>query len=191
MDAYFDGDTARARRWAARLGGARPESRDADLRTLLRAVDEAEAGRYQAAIATSEPLLAVQAVAVQLEGSASADASLGDPFARAALHLKRGEWFRAIADIDSAEREWLWYEAEDIAGFPAASLPQAGEIDWALGTLGRYQRGIAALGGGELEAACRHLSRVAALWSDADPGIAALGREAREGAGKACGAGDA
>ena len=83
--------------------------------------------------------------------------------------MKRGEWFERLGQLDEAEREWLWYEAVDIDGLPSVELPQAGEIDWALGTFGRYMRGMTAFESDDLDGACRHLSRVVAFWTGSDP----------------------
>ena len=112
---------------------------------------------------------------------------LSDAFLRAALHLKRGEWYEALGDTVAAEREWLWYEAVDIDGLPTIGLPLPGEIDWALGNYGRYLRGRSELQRSEFDASCRHLGRAAEVWSEADPEFAELLQEARRGAAIACG----
>jgi hypothetical protein len=114
-------------------------------------------------------LLALQAVTRQLEGGVEPPGTLGDNFARALLHLKRGEWYTRLGDGAAADGEWRWYEAVDINGFPVTEPAQAGEVDWALGTFARYLRGKTAFERGEFTAACAHLTRVAELWSDAAP----------------------
>jgi len=180
MDAYATGDLAMARRWASRTVG------DPPLVTFLGSMREASQGLYDEALASSDTLLALQAVAKPLQGAPSLLAPLDDPFARAALHLKRGDWYAALGDSLAAEREWGWYEAVDIDGLPSIELPQPGEIDWALGNYGRYLRGMVAFRSGDLEAACRHLGRIAELWSESDPEFAVYLSEARSAAERAC-----
>jgi tetratricopeptide (TPR) repeat protein len=184
MNAYAT-EPGAASRWAERAADHPP------LATFLRAMEAASGGRYDEALATSEPLLALQAVAIPLEGTSRPPETLGyAPFARAALHLKRGEWYAALGDSVSAEREWAWYEAVDIDGLPSVELPQPGEIDWALGSYGRYLRGRVALRSGDLESACRHLGRVAELWSRSDPEFGEYLRESRAGVRRACDSGE-
>lgn len=180
MDAFAAGDLAGARSWADRAAGQPP------LATFLQAMEEATQERFTEALKTSDTLLAMQTVAMPLQGTPKLG-TLDDPFARAALHLKRGEWLAARGDSLAAEREWLWYEAVDIDGLPSVELPQPGEVDWALGNYGRYLRGKVALQDGDLEAACRHLGRIAELWSGSDPAFDGYLREARDGAERACG----
>ena len=73
----------------------------------------------------------------------------------------------------------------DIAGFPGQEPAQAGEIDWAFATYGRYLRGMAAIRAGEDELACAHLGRVVELWSEADAAFTRL-RAAAQVARRAC-----
>jgi hypothetical protein len=187
MDAYASSDTSAARRWTRhvrRAGGAVEATRFAE---FLQAMEEAQRGRFRAALEASQPLLAVQACTAPLRGGASEARGLGDPFARAALHLKRGEWYAELGESEAAEREWLWYEAVDISGFPGIELPQAGEIDWALGNYGRYLRGMSELRRGEHDAACRHLGRFVELWAAGPGAVGALVGEARAAMEELCG----
>jgi tetratricopeptide (TPR) repeat protein len=184
MDAYAADDPASARRWAS------VAAEDAALTLLLRAMEEASGERYDDALAVSQPLLAIQGTAISLSGTPTPSPPLSDAFLRAALHLKRGEWYEALGDTVSAEREWLWYEAVDVDGLPTVELPLPGEIDWSLGNYGRYLRGRSNLQRGEFDAACRHLGRAAEVWSGADPELAELLQEARRGAAIACGQGE-
>ena len=131
--------------------------------TALRQADEA---RLRDALTTSAALLDVQAVAVPLRGSSPGQPPLSDPFARAVLHIRRGEWLAGLGDWDAAEREWLWYEAADIRGLPGADPLQPGEFDWALGTYGRFLRGLNDIERGERPSACTRLRRVEELWSN-------------------------
>jgi|GEM_PF-709128 hypothetical protein len=187
MDAYARGDTSAAWRWTQyvrRAVGAVGAGRLAD---FLQAMQEAQRGRYRAALDLSRPLFAFQARTVQLHGAASAGEGLGDPFARAALHLKRAGWHAELGEWEAAEREWLWYEAVDLPGFPGIGLSQEGEIDWALGNYGRYRRGESELRRGEHEAACSHLGRFVELWSEGEPGFRALAEEAKNEMEQVCG----
>jgi len=169
LDAYAVGETSRARRWSDSLAAAPPESGAEPLGELLRAVELAEQGRLEAAIERSERLLAAQTPTVLLQGARSPEHVLSDPFARALLHIKRGQWFLTQGDEEAAEREYLWYEAVDVLGLPHLELPQAGEIDWALGNWGRFLRGSVTP---DRERACRLLRRALESWSEADPGFA-------------------
>lgn len=181
MDDYAAGHSVAARRWTDRAAGHPP------LATFLRAMEAASQERYREALATSDSLLPLQAVAVPLEETPRPPYTLQPaPFARAALHLKRGDWYAALEDSSEAEREWGWYEAVDIDGLPSVELPQPGEIDWALGNYGRYLRGKVALQNGDLETACRHLGRIVELWSGSDPEFGDFLRQARSGAELAC-----
>ncbi len=88
-----------------------------------------------------------------------------DPFFRAVAHLRRAAWRARIGDVAGARRELLWHEHTDVVGAPTG-LPQAAEIDWAFGTLARWQlaRLLDGAGGGE---ACQAYAAVARLWSQA------------------------
>lgn len=187
MDAYAGGDTSAARSWTGQVRRARGAVEATRLAEFLQAMGEAQRGRFRAAIAVSQPLLAFQPVTIQLRGGTSEPTGFGDPFARAALHLKRGEWYAQLGEWQAAEREWLWYEAVDISGFPGIELPQAGEIDWVLGNYGRYRRGMSELRRGEHEAACRHLGRFVELWAAGSGAVEALVGEARTAMEEVCG----
>jgi tetratricopeptide (TPR) repeat protein len=169
LDAYAVGDTIRARSLSSRAWAAPPESGARSLGEFLHAMREAGSGRHAAALERSERLLAVQTPTVLLSGSRPPGQLLSDPFARALLHLKRGEWHYAQDDEEAAEREYLWYEAVDVLGLPELGLPQAGEIDWALGNYGRLLRGLMTR---DRERACGLLSHVLDAWSGADPRFA-------------------
>ncbi len=187
MDAYASSDTSAARRWTRHALRAVSAVEAARFAELLQAMDQAQRGGFRAALEVSQPLLAGQACTAPLRGGASEVQGLGDPFARAALHLKRGEWYAELGESEAAEREWLWYEAVDISGFPGIELPQAGEIDWALGNYGRYLRGMSELRRGEHDAACRHLGRFVELWAAGPGAVGALVGEARAAMEEVCG----
>ena len=185
IGALSAGDLVRARRWMESLEAGAEEERTQQLLGVLRAVELAETGQTQEALQLSDSLLVYQAATLLLTGARHSNSTLGDPFARAALHLKRGGWLERVGDPAGAAREWLWSEAEDTDGFPGPEPAKAGEIDWALGNYGRFLRGIAELQMGEVESACRHLGRVLELWDRAEPDMADLVRRAGEAA-RAC-----
>ncbi len=187
FDAYAAGDSTGGRNWSRAMRKTSPPGSSSQLLRLLEAMDVAARGRYREALRVSEPLLEYQTSALPLRGGETTPEVLGDPFARAVLHLMRAEWLGSLGDLAAAEREWLWYETVDIAGYPRVEPPQAGEIDWALGTYGRYRRGVAALERGETEAACQHLRRVVELWATATGAFEPLARLAGERRRQACG----
>ncbi len=184
VDAYAVEDTERVDRLAQRLSRS-SEPGSVLLRNFVRAVREATRGRYTSALELTMPILDSQACAAPLRSRASAPLGLCDPFGRSALHLLRAEWYARLGDTEKAEREWRWYTAVDVVGFPQG-LPQGGEVDWALGTYARYRRGLAALARGEADAGCRHLARAAEIWSNAEPAYAEFARRAEQRAEEAC-----
>ncbi len=186
IDAYARGDSGEARRWVGIVRQAAPGGSHSGLLVFPQAMHSAASGDYAQAISLTQPLLGYQACTRQLQSSSIRPRSLGDPFARAALHLMRGDWYERLGELDLARREWLWHQADDILGLPSIEPPQVGEIDWALGTLGRYKRGMTALASGERESACRLLREVSNLWSEPDPALAGLARRAGEGRVQAC-----
>ena len=82
-----------------------------------------------------------------------------------------GRLARRLGERSRADREWLWYEASDVEGWPEG-VAQAGEVGAALGPFARLRRARALLGAEGSAAdtipACAHLARVRELWSDAD-----------------------
>jgi hypothetical protein len=71
----------------------------------------------------------------------------------------------------------------DVLGLPEIELPQAGEIDWALGNYGRFLRGSIS---SDRERACRLLSHVLDAWSDPDPEFAEEVALAQDAASRSC-----
>jgi Protein kinase domain len=154
------GDTAAARGYAARLageGGLRP------LATLVAADADASRGRLSAALAATEPLVALDS-----------GWQAGDPFFRAMLHLERAQWHAADGDVAQAERDLRWHENNDlrVAG-SAASSPEAAGVDWALGTLARWRSARLLDGPANAAAACGHYAAVRTAWRGGDPPFAA------------------
>jgi tRNA A-37 threonylcarbamoyl transferase component Bud32/tetratricopeptide (TPR) repeat protein len=186
LDAFVEGETSRALRLQARLRDVPPGGGAAPLRELLNAVGEAGMGRHAAALMRSHRLLGRQTATVLLHGSQVRGELLSDPFARSLLHLKRAAWYEAIDSVAAAERELVWYEAVDVLGFPSLEPPQAGEIDWALGVVGRYRRAQLAERLGDRELACRLSRRTAELWQDPSPALVAEMRWAREATLRLC-----
>jgi len=133
---------------------------------MLRALAEAAAGRYQVALDLSRPALAYDSA-----GRA------GDPFFRAALHVVRGDWYLASNQSTPADASWLWYQNLDVVGWPT-TVAQAGEVDWALGTLARWRRGNLAASEGRRAEGCRMMDQVMGFWSQAESSIAPLRAEA-------------
>ncbi|MEO6067106.1 MAG: serine/threonine-protein kinase [Gemmatimonadales bacterium] len=79
--------------------------------------------------------------ALELTESAALD-SAGrqlDPFYRAVTRLLRASWYEATGNDAGARRELRWHEHTDLVGYPVGA-PQAGEVDWAFGTLARWRR---------------------------------------------------
>jgi tetratricopeptide (TPR) repeat protein len=148
------GDSARARRWSERITPGSP------LRVLSDARLAAAGGDLPAALAMTD------SIRPRLEPGRAPD-----PFAGAALHLLRGDWLSASGEPARAEREWLWYEATEVEGWPTG-LAGPGEVGAALGTFARLKRARAlfALGtASDSLVACGHLSRLRVLWAEAEP----------------------
>jgi predicted negative regulator of RcsB-dependent stress response len=125
-------------------------------------LQDAARGRPDSALARTAPLLRADATGL-----------VRDPFARAILYLRRGEWLLATGDTAGAARAWLWSDAWDVEGWPQGGA-QAGEVDAALAAVARLRRAGLALAGGRDDAACRLVERVGELWADAEPALATL-----------------
>jgi tetratricopeptide (TPR) repeat protein len=169
VDAYARGDTSSARRWRSRLRGlAAGDAARERLDVLLAGLELAARGNVEAALARTAPLLPFEEWQ-----------DLGDPFARAVLHVRRAGWLEAQSRPDSADRSWLWYENADFAGWLSDTL-QAVEVDWSLSAWSRWRRGMLARRGRAGEAAgCPYLTRAAQLWAHAEPPYEPLVAEAR------------
>ncbi len=172
LEADARNDPVAANRWWARV---RQRSGDAarDFGLFLEAVNAARLGDHSRAVALSEPLVPYDAEA----------AGQTDPFFRAGIYLKRGEWRTESGDRD-ADEEWLWYQNTDLIGWPSGAL-HAGEVDWAFGTYARFLRGRAALERRD-RAGCENLDRVRELWVNADPGLQPLVDQARQHHSRSC-----
>jgi tetratricopeptide (TPR) repeat protein len=166
LDALDRGDPAAAQPSLARLSARAPrDSAAARLSLLLKGFATGRAGRFEEALAQTQPLLRYnQAVRV------------GDPFARTVLYLLRAEWFERLGRWQEAERTLLWYQNSDIDGW-AEGVAQAGDADAALGGIARFRRGLLLLEHADAAQGCRELKRLNQLWQRADSGYAGLKRE--------------
>ena len=168
LAAYAAGDTAEGHRWRTRLRTGQIQNQP--LERFLGALALARRRNWRGALALSD----------SLEVSFNAT-DAPDPFARAAFHLHRGAWLAAAGDLRGADREWLWYEASDIEGWPQGPA-QAGEIDGMLGVYARLVRGQALLRPeaepGDRERGCAYLKRVVQLWAESDVAFEGLLRRA-------------
>jgi hypothetical protein len=165
LDALSRGDSAGAGLWLKLVVSQTPPSNP--FHALLRAMQEATAGRFESALQLSEPALSYDSA-----GKA------GDPFFRAALHLQRGDWLERMNQPEAAQRSWLWYEGLDVVGWPS-SVVQAAEVDWPLGNLGRLRRARLAAKSRNKAEACRLAGELSRSWAGAEPPFAPLLAEAR------------
>jgi hypothetical protein len=156
LEAIERGDSIEAASWADQLSAAAAaDSMALPLHQLLQAVAIARAGYPDSAAALALPLLKYNPRGLG-----------GDPFARAVVHLKLGDWLARRGDAASAEGVWLWTEGWDVIGWPEEEV-QAGEVDITVSAVARLRRGRLALTHGDPGAACVHLARVRELWADA------------------------
>ena len=154
LDALQQGDSTRARTLALR---APPR-----LREILDAIT----------IGTGAPRKALERTA-GLRGVGEEQNRLGEPFARAILHLRRAEWYDALGDHDRAERERRWHENSDFEGWLKGPI-QSAEVDWVAGAYVRVSEGMRRVDAGDLTA-CADLRRVVdTLWTHVEPEVARL-----------------
>ena len=161
VDAHARGDSAEARLWRDRVRASGLRA----LVPLLAGMEAADRGDAPAALAASEPALAYDSA-----GHAP------DPFLRAALHLKRGEWHQQSTRPLDADRAWLWYENLDLRNWPDAEA-QPAEVDWALAPHARALRARLALERGDRTEGCALARRVAEVWSEAEPAVVGAHRQ--------------
>ncbi len=93
---------------------------------------------------------------------------LPDAFYRTILKFFRAGWLEQLNQELAAADELLFHEAWDLTK-QSRSLPEAGEIDWAFGTLARWKRANLLARTQRVGAACQDLHVVAARWSGGDP----------------------
>jgi serine/threonine protein kinase len=140
---------------------ARGDSAVERLRVFLEAEELGANKQYDSALAISLPLL-----------STDSAGRFGDPFARALLHLRRGEWWEKLGRPIDADREWMWYEHSDLAGDPTGDV-QPVEVDWALGPIAKGRRAELGFTTGHVIESCAHARRVRELWSHPEPAVGA------------------
>lgn len=163
LDAYRRLAVPEGDRWARTLGEPTMDSVAGRLRLLLDAVALAARDDLEGGLETSASLLAYDSAG-----------SLEAPFARSVLHLLRAEWQSRLNRPAAALASLTWQESSDLEGAPgevryASPLVQAGEVDWALGTVGRLRGAEAALDAGRRRRACRYAREVLRLWRDPEP----------------------
>jgi hypothetical protein len=169
LDAYAGGESAEGRRLLARLEAAPHDTTARRLGRLLGAIDHASRRNWDLAIAQSDSLLLLD----------SAGQRGGDPFARAVLHFKRGEWYERLGRREEADAMRRWYQHMEMT-FRLIREAETTEVDWALGPFAEFVRGRAALERADDGAACRHMRRVARLWAHTDEALRPLAAEAQE-----------
>ena len=174
VDAEAVGDSEDFTRWRDRLSAVTPDSSVSHrLGRLLDALHRARAGDRAGALAITDSLLSYDGASLTLE-----------PFARALLYLRRGEWLAAQGMPERADRAWQWYEGWDIDGW-ARRGAQSGEVDAVVSVLARLRRAELAARRGDVATACDFTTRVRELWSQAEPSYQALLGRART-VGAAC-----
>ncbi len=167
LDAFARGDLEVGTRWLGRLRSAAGDTLVDRLALHLQAAELAARRRWPMAVGTSDALLAFDSAAIRL----------GDPFARAALHMKRAEWWDRAGEPEKADTARGWYE-HMILRVTLDQEAEPAEVDWALGTYAEYLRAASAAERGDAHAACRYSERVAGMWSDSEPAYHPLLQEA-------------
>jgi hypothetical protein len=149
-----------------------PES----LAAILRAI---AAGNADSALAMTAPdVLPLMAETLQEHPRLEAH-HLPDPFYRTLLRFFRARWHAEIGKYRDAADELRFHEAWDLAG-PPVDLPEAGEIDWAFGTLARWWRATLLQRTPQPAKACEDLHVVAGRWANGDALFKARADSARE-----------
>ena len=138
---------------------------------MIRKLDHIGIAVYSIAAARQRRFADAMAVSDSLVPRVAAGVpEVPDPFYRTVLHLQRGAWRRQLGA--APDRDWIWYQNTDIAGWPGG-LQQAGEVDWAVGPYARYMLGNDRLARGDGSSGCPLLRRVAHIWDDVEPSMAA------------------
>lgn len=165
VDAAMRGDTVTLARWRSALGAA---DSGAAFARLLSALLAARAADLDRALAVSDSLARTGGAGLATE-----------PFARALLYLRRGDWLARTGAPEQADRAWLWYEGWDIEGWAQRGV-QAGEVDAVLGGLARLRRADLAARRGDSPTRCGYATRARELWAGAEPSYAALRQRATD-----------
>jgi hypothetical protein len=142
--------------------------------------------RHLSPLLEAHRLAEAQGPAAALEASESIHIDPGDsmviargPLARAVTYLQRGRWWLQLGDSAAADREWTWYENNDLQGWPSGP-PQEGELDAALSVPARLMRAALLCAAGQQGAGRTLLHRARTLWASADPEVGAMGPLQRE-----------
>jgi serine/threonine protein kinase len=163
VDADASGDSTALARWRGRLDTAAADAPGAaSLALVVAALIRAHAGDLRGALVSTDSL-------ARTSGAGLAQA----PFARALLHLRRGEWLARTGAVEQADRTWLWYEGWDIEGWAQRGV-EAGEVDAVAGGLARVRRAELAAQRGDSAARCTQATRARQLWARAEPPYAEL-----------------
>jgi tetratricopeptide (TPR) repeat protein len=89
-------------------------------------------------------------------------------FARTIGRMLTARQKARTGDIEGARAELLWHEHTDVIGLPKGP-PQTAEVDWAFGTLARWELAALLAPHGERAEACRAYRDVVRLWSEGEP----------------------
>lgn len=143
---------------------------------LLRADLLADRGDVGAALEIGEELRTY-------ERAKYAETTVG-PFFRTVLHFLRSRWYEAAGNVVAAYRELRWPEGWDQQGLPVAE-PRVEEVDWAFGTIARWQRAaLLRRARSSTVERCDVVRTVERLWRGGEPVYAAradsAGREVDE-----------
>lgn len=156
VDAFARGDSLRARALGdTLLTASRGDSAAARLSQLFEAIMLSRTDPAAALSATDE--------LIALDRPDPGE----DVFARSLTHLERARWLVRLDRDSLAERELLWYENSDTYRLPIGEA-QKTEVDAVASVPARIERARLLARRGERDAACRHLTRVRQLWTDAD-----------------------
>jgi serine/threonine protein kinase len=153
---------------------ARRDGRDAEATALAKQLDDPRDpdGHELFKVLTAQGLAAEQRYRQALEATTGfgvqENAIQHDPFLRLVVRMDRAGWYSRVGNDRAALRELIWSEHQDVT--PPNGLPQAGEVDWAFGTMVRWERAAAMeRARAETSELCPTLAMLARLWRDGQP----------------------
>ena len=129
---------------------------------------ERESARFGAELQATIVQLDPGAIVNPPTSSAATFAPPRDPFARTIARMLSARQKGRRGDVEGAHAELLWHEHTDVIGLPTG-LPQTAEVDWAFGTLARWELAGLLAAHGERGEACRAYRDVVRLWSEGEP----------------------